>query len=265
MNQFFIVNEVCEQPRKKAILSSSGSAETYSLLRSLVAPAKPSEKSYDELVRVMNEHQNPKPSVIMERYKFNKRDRQTGESIPFYVTELKRLSEHCDFEVTLEDMIRDRLSAKLEQRLLAETELSFDGALKIVSAVERAEKNVFDIEGSSGLDKMEELNKVQEKCDKFEKMGCKKGEECFRCGGNHFQSNCTFKNAKCHNCGKKGHIARKYQKSRERDNRKTFQNSNHVLEEEGNENSDDLFHIYKNTNGKSKPSLVKVNLNEHLV
>ena len=36
--------------------------------RNLVAPAKPSDKSYDELIRVMNEHQNPKPSVIMERY-----------------------------------------------------------------------------------------------------------------------------------------------------------------------------------------------------
>ena len=57
---------------------------------------------------------------------------------------------------------------------------------------------------------------------------------------------------------------RKCQKSSERDNRKTFQNSNHVLEE-SNENSDDLFHIYKNTNGKSKPLLVKVNLNGHLV
>ena len=73
----------------------------------------------------MNEHQNPKSSVIMERYKFNKRDKQPGESIPFYVTELKHLSEHCDFGVTLEDMIRGRLicgvrSPKIQQRLLAE-------------------------------------------------------------------------------------------------------------------------------------------------
>ena len=89
--------------------------------RNLVAPAKPSDKSYDELIRVMNEHQNPKPSVIMERYKFNKRDRQPRERIPFYMTELKRLSEHCDFRVTLEDMIRERLvcgvrSPKIQQR-----------------------------------------------------------------------------------------------------------------------------------------------------
>ena len=59
--------------------------------------------------------------------------------------------------------------------------------------------------------------------------------------------------------------SQKCQKSRERDNRKTFQSSNHVLKEESNENSDDLFHIYKNTNGKSKPLSVKINLNGHLL
>ena len=108
----------------------------------------------------MNEHQNPKPSVIMERYKFNKRDRQPGESIPFHVIELKRLSEHYP---------------KIQQRLLAETELSFDRALKIASAMEKVEKNVCNIEESSELEKMEGLNKVQEKRNKFEEMGHKKG------------------------------------------------------------------------------------------
>ena len=68
MNQFFIANKICEEPRKKSILLSSGGAKTSNLLRNLVAPAKSSDKSYDKLVRVMNEHQNPKPSVIMERY-----------------------------------------------------------------------------------------------------------------------------------------------------------------------------------------------------
>ena len=52
-------------------------------------------------------------------------------------------------------------SPKIQQRLLAETELSFDRALKIASVMERAEKNVSNIEGSSRLEKMEGLNKVQ--------------------------------------------------------------------------------------------------------
>ena len=55
---------------------------------------------------------------------------------------------------------------------------------------------------------MEGLNKVQEKRDKFEEMGRKKGQSCFCCEGNHCQSKCSFKNAKCHNCGKIGHISR---------------------------------------------------------
>ena len=81
----------------------------------------------------------------MERYKFNERDRQPGESISFYVTERKLLLEHCDFGVTFEDMIRDRLvcgvrSPKIWQHLLAETELSFDRALKIESVMESVEK-----------------------------------------------------------------------------------------------------------------------------
>ena len=50
MNQFFIADKICEEPRKKAILLSSGGAETYSSLRNLVAPAKPSDKSYNKLV-----------------------------------------------------------------------------------------------------------------------------------------------------------------------------------------------------------------------
>ena len=37
------------------------------------------------------------------------------------------------------------------------------------------------------------------------------------------------------------------------------------MEEGSNESSDDLFHIYKNTNGKSQSLVVKVNLNRHLV
>ena len=51
MNQFFIANKICEEPIKKAILLSSGGAEIYSLLRNFAAPAKPSDKSYNGLVK----------------------------------------------------------------------------------------------------------------------------------------------------------------------------------------------------------------------
>ena len=49
--------------------------------------------------------------------------------------------------------------------------------------------------------------------------------------------------------------------TREQDNRKTLRNWNHVLEEENSENGDDLY--VKIREKKSKPVIVKVNLNGH--
>ena len=51
----------------------------------------------------------PWPNVTMERYNFNSCLCNKGESISNYVAELRQLTEHCDFGVILEDMLRDRL------------------------------------------------------------------------------------------------------------------------------------------------------------
>ena len=95
-------------------------------------------------------------------------------------------------------MIRDRLvcgerSPKIQQRLLAVTELSFDRALKIASATERAEKNVYNIEASIGLKKMEGLNKVQEKCNKCEKWVVRRVKIVFVAGVIIFKVNSVLK------------------------------------------------------------------------
>ena len=45
-----------EETRKRVVLVSSYGAGTYSFLRNFAVPAKPSEKSYNELIRAINEH-----------------------------------------------------------------------------------------------------------------------------------------------------------------------------------------------------------------
>ena len=104
LEHFFLANDIESKDKKKAILLSTGGARTYKLLRNLSAPEKPGNKTFDELVTLMRHHQNPKPSIIMERFKFNKRDRQTHESISTYMSELRRLSEFCEYGTTLDDM-----------------------------------------------------------------------------------------------------------------------------------------------------------------
>ena len=160
-------------------------------LRNLVAPAKPLDKNYHELIAVMNKHQNPKPSVRVERYKFNIRESQPGESIQFYATELKRLSEHCDSGFRLDNTTRDRLVCGVRM-----TEVSFEEALKIACAMERAKKNVCDTEaGTAEVGKMQgSVNKLQGREKEINEKGYKKKLECFQCGGNHFQTRSRFKN-----------------------------------------------------------------------
>ena len=91
----------------EAILLNVVEAEIYQLMLSLVAPDKSTEKTFDQLVQLVQQHYQPTPSVIVQRFKFNSRAQNSGESIATFVAELRRLLEHCNFGQTLGDMLRD--------------------------------------------------------------------------------------------------------------------------------------------------------------
>ena len=102
---------------------------TYELLRSLVSPALPSTKTYDEIVAALKKHFSPTPLVIAERYHFYRQDQRPEESVAEYMAELRRLSTHCKFADFQDDALRDRLvcglrSETTQKRLLAEAELT---------------------------------------------------------------------------------------------------------------------------------------------
>ena len=104
MEQYFVANEVTSDAKKKAILLSMCGPSTYSTIRSLAAPDKPTALDYLALLKVTKKHYNPKPSVIMQRYKFNARNQKADESISTYVAELRKLTEFCEFGESINDM-----------------------------------------------------------------------------------------------------------------------------------------------------------------
>ena len=80
-----------------------------------------------------------------------KKNRCAGESISTYVAELHHLSEHCDFGTSLKEMLCDRIvcgieDPKIQRRLLAEPELTFDKAFELAIASESADKNAKDLQ-----------------------------------------------------------------------------------------------------------------------
>uniref|UniRef100_A0AAV2LR44 Retrotransposon gag domain-containing protein n=1 Tax=Knipowitschia caucasica TaxID=637954 RepID=A0AAV2LR44_KNICA len=69
-------------------------AKTYNLLRSLIAPAKPADKTIEEITRTLKNHLNPASLVFAERFRFHKRNQATTETVSEYIAELRRLAEH---------------------------------------------------------------------------------------------------------------------------------------------------------------------------
>ena len=119
-------------------------AETYQLTQSLVAPKKPKERTFVQLVKLVQEHHQSTHSAIVQRYKFNSRIQGTGETVATVVTELQRLTEHCQFGQTLDDMLRDQLvcgiaDGRVQCRLPTEADLTLKKALELAKAQETAE------------------------------------------------------------------------------------------------------------------------------
>ena len=72
-----------------------------------MSPSKPAETSYDQLTTVLKLHLVPKPIVIAERLKFQRRIQKPGENIATYLASLKQLAETCDYKAFLNEALRD--------------------------------------------------------------------------------------------------------------------------------------------------------------
>ena len=91
---------------------------TYELLRNLLLPDAPKDKSLDELKSTLHTHLNPKPLTIVERFKFYRQMQREGESVAEYIVMLKELSTHCDFRTFLNDALRDCLVCRLYKKAI---------------------------------------------------------------------------------------------------------------------------------------------------
>ena len=115
LKHYFIANNIDDATIQRSVLLSVVGAKTYSLIRNLTSPAKPGDKTFDELRTLIKNHLNPKPIVIAERFKFHQRNQKEGESISQYFAELRKLSENCEFGEFLDQALRDRLVCGLAQ------------------------------------------------------------------------------------------------------------------------------------------------------
>ena len=99
---YFKANKITKRDTKRAVLISVIGEKVHKLMRSLISPVKPNDKSFGQLVKAMRGHLCLSPSEIVQCHKFNSRIQQDGESVAVYVSELRALAQYCNFKETLE-------------------------------------------------------------------------------------------------------------------------------------------------------------------
>ena len=90
--QFFLAANGVHEDKHAAVLLSAIDEETYAIFRNLVAPALQKEKTFDQIVKTLTDHFEPRRLVIAERFRFHRRNQHPDESVAKFVAELKRLT-----------------------------------------------------------------------------------------------------------------------------------------------------------------------------
>ncbi|KAJ8023976.1 hypothetical protein HOLleu_36568 [Holothuria leucospilota] len=227
MEHFFDANEIAENEKRKAVLLSSVGPKTYKLMKTLLSPATPRDKTFTELVKLVKEHECPKPSPIVQRFKFNSRKQKEGETVAEYVADLRRIAEYCEYGDKLEEMLRDRIvcgvkDIRTQRRLLSETTLDFKKALETAKAMETAAKHSKDLQNVTQdmhLAQNQTVNKLsQAPRHKNQGVNNLKGR-CYRCGSKeHKAHECKHIETVCYNCKTKGHLSSVCQKPKQHGN-----------------------------------------------
>ena len=166
------------------------------------------------------EYCQPRKNVPFERYRFNRRTQEAGESYDQYKTALRKLAESCDFDtITPDEMLRDRLvfgirDSKVRERLLRESKLSLAKTDEICRASESMQsqmKIVGDLTEPEA-NKVEQPNwrKSKKTPRRRPQQGQgRRGKECEKCGYQHQENleSCPAIGQECLKCGKRNHFA----------------------------------------------------------
>ena len=295
---YFVANDIKGDKIVPSFLTLIG-PKVYGLAKNLLSPQDPASCTYDQIKTALKNHFKPKVILIYERFKFHSRSQKPNESVSDFIASLKELAHTCEFGTNLNDMLRDRFvtglaNGRTQHTLLAEADLTFTRAVEIATAREAAQEDVRAM-GNSGGNVVYKLNTKSSnaKINNAKNFSAPKGKihdgnkqfninksnsnvpnsPCSGCGKLHWKKDCPFKDAVCHQCGRKGHIKTVCRVSSSKGGNKKptghanvkFSNVN-VNNTDSSSSYDHVFHVSEVTDvTPSKPIIVHVCLNDREV
>ena len=146
----------------------------------------------------------PRKNIPFERYRFNRRCQEAGESYDQYRTALRKLAENCDFgSITPDELLRDRLvfgvrDSKTRECLLREPALTLKRAGKLCRFAESTGTQLRLVEDGQGAI----VSAVA--------PPTRTAQNCPNCGRRHDtqrRESCPAFGKTCRKCQKRNHFA----------------------------------------------------------
>lgn len=94
---YFVDVGIEQETMKKAALLRTIGTEPYSLLRALCDPNRPTEKTYEQLCKMLETHYLPPVIIYRERLNFYTATKHTDETISQWYARVKSLALKCKF------------------------------------------------------------------------------------------------------------------------------------------------------------------------
>ena len=199
--------------------------EAHAVYRTFTWDEEGDDQKLDKVLKAFDDFFEPRKNIAFERYRFNMRGQEVGESFEQYVTALRQLAQRCAFNTITEDeILRDRIlfgikNQQVRERLLREANLSLTRTMDICRAAESTASQIKDINKMSDgtvhvIKKSTNLsaktkNNVQFKTVATSASTCKRISDCKFCGKDHerLKERCPAWGKTCSRCHKPNHFA----------------------------------------------------------
>ena len=153
-------------------------------------------------------------NVTYERYIFNKRAQQIGESIEDYVSVLRTLASTCGFcDCLWESLIRDRMilgisDNNVRKLLLQRRNLSLKDCIDICRSAESTSNQLQKIKQPESISKIKASTKLPGAKEKGDTISEYMLKECIFCCGSHIRRKelCPAWGKFCKVCGQRNHF-----------------------------------------------------------
>ena len=199
LKNFFSINRVTnDEELKRAFFLNALTENTYKLLESLCIPSKPENKSFSDLIKLLEDHLTPVRSYFAAKIAFYGARQMDAESIADWMVRLQSLATPCGFDaVNLKAALRDIFVVGMKPGPIKDRLLEEDGTTcelvklkEIALAKESSMKEKLSLASGSTA----EVYHAQVKDKK----------NCRVCGKNNHKSvDCKFKNYNCNFYNKK--------------------------------------------------------------